>query len=503
MDVRMPDGTVIKNVPEGTTKEQLVAKLQASGKYSGELPETRSFLQRSKETLTQGVSDAMSSLAGDSFTTGGDKMDLSPSERTSEALGGGVLPAVGQVGADAFVTGAKQVLPESVTDAVGEGFGAVMGSKPVQKVAEGWNTLADKYPDYAAGITQGANIGSIGMPKMKTPKVRWVGNADAAVAKMKNQTRMESVARMLEPDNMDGPGKIVTKGPLKTKTYEATPWEQEMYREVNKVKGVKPSGNYTDNFNAVEAEVGRLAKELDAKLMEVPEINANRILGPINDAVEQIAKQPTLVGDAGKSAELIFDMYINEVKKFVKPGAKVSLRDMLQARRNLDDLLYSTDKNIFDVNTSKAKNYALSEIRKTVHDLIEEVAPDSGLKDSLKKQSHLLTARDTMHPRMIGERGNAITRAVSALERDTGVAHPTTPLGIYANASNPITAAAMAALAGGYGITRALSRTSRIAYTRLVGEIEKAINKGGPKVAQLQADKAVILSILNGDKEDK
>ena len=31
MDVRLPDGTIIKGVPEGTTKADLVAKLQRNG----------------------------------------------------------------------------------------------------------------------------------------------------------------------------------------------------------------------------------------------------------------------------------------------------------------------------------------------------------------------------------------------------------------------------------------------------------------------------------------
>ncbi|MGN6704403.1 MAG: hypothetical protein ACTHKB_15745, partial [Burkholderiaceae bacterium] len=31
MDVRLPDGTIIQNVPDGTTKAQLVAKLHANG----------------------------------------------------------------------------------------------------------------------------------------------------------------------------------------------------------------------------------------------------------------------------------------------------------------------------------------------------------------------------------------------------------------------------------------------------------------------------------------
>ena len=31
MDVRLPDGTIIKNVPDGTTMADLVAKLQRNG----------------------------------------------------------------------------------------------------------------------------------------------------------------------------------------------------------------------------------------------------------------------------------------------------------------------------------------------------------------------------------------------------------------------------------------------------------------------------------------
>ena len=40
MDVRMPDGTIITNVPEGTTKAQLMAKL-------GQAPEQPSFMRAS------------------------------------------------------------------------------------------------------------------------------------------------------------------------------------------------------------------------------------------------------------------------------------------------------------------------------------------------------------------------------------------------------------------------------------------------------------------------
>lgn len=47
MDVRLPDGTVLKNVPDGTTKEQLMQKLQANGYDTSKLqPEQPSLGRR-------------------------------------------------------------------------------------------------------------------------------------------------------------------------------------------------------------------------------------------------------------------------------------------------------------------------------------------------------------------------------------------------------------------------------------------------------------------------
>ena len=37
MDVRLPDGTLLRNVPEGTTKAQLTEKLAANGYDIGKL----------------------------------------------------------------------------------------------------------------------------------------------------------------------------------------------------------------------------------------------------------------------------------------------------------------------------------------------------------------------------------------------------------------------------------------------------------------------------------
>lgn len=59
MDVRLPDGTVLSNVPEGTTKAQLVEKLKSSG-Y-----DTFKMGLEPKQIGAEGISQAVKDVAGD------------------------------------------------------------------------------------------------------------------------------------------------------------------------------------------------------------------------------------------------------------------------------------------------------------------------------------------------------------------------------------------------------------------------------------------------------
>lgn len=61
MDVRLPDGTIIKNVPDGTTKADLVAKLQGNGmavpsEWLQAAPPTQP-VQEAGRSLNRGLSD--------------------------------------------------------------------------------------------------------------------------------------------------------------------------------------------------------------------------------------------------------------------------------------------------------------------------------------------------------------------------------------------------------------------------------------------------------------
>ena len=179
----------------------------------------------------------------------------------------------------------------------------------------------------------------------------------------------------------------------------------------------------------------------------------------------------------------------------------MSPKDLLQLRRDLDK--WANPKGtVFDPQVINGTNIAMKTIRDQINDLIVEAAPTKGVRESLRKQSDLLTARDIMRPRSINERGNAITRTIQALENDTGVRHPTTPLAAQANVTSKIAATTTALLAAGWGITKGLSKEARLGYTKLLGETERLINLGGRGVETLKADRLIILSILNGTEDE-
>tara|TARA_R110000850_G_scaffold276978_1_gene421206 strand:- start:32 stop:1495 length:1464 start_codon:yes stop_codon:yes gene_type:complete len=485
MDVRMPDGTIIKNVPEGTTKAQLDTKL-ARSPYDA----PKGFVERSYDSIAEGFSGAKEAIVG------GDSGDLyqDPASRVSRALGGELIPAVASVAGDAVMTAGRALLPTSVQGSVGEVYDSVVQSAPAQMLGQGIGAAQEAAPDLTAKIGETINIfGGLSkgtkVPKLDIPK---------PAIKNKAINRVEHVQTMLEPDNLDGPGKITTEGRLKTKTYNPVDYEKRMYEEVSSVKGVKPQGNFTDNFNAVSDAVEVLANKLDKRLEGLDSLGVSSVRTSVANTANALERTNTMVGNAGEAGRKVFEEFNARLTEF---GEGVSPKDLLQLRRDLDK--WANPKGtVFDPQVINGTNIAMKTIRDQINDLIVEAAPTKGVRESLRKQSDLLTARDIMRPRSINERGNAITRTIQALENDTGVRHPTTPLAAQANVTSKIAATTTALLAAGWGITKGLSKEARLGYTKLLGETERLINLGGRGVETLKADRLIILSILNGTEDE-
>lgn len=499
MDVTMPDGTVVTGVPEGTTKSQLMAKLSKAGISTPQ--EGPGFLERTKDTAVQGMSDAMSAVAGDSFSTQGDRLtSYTPHDRLARA-GGAMAGAYGNIAADALVTAGKAVLPEAAQEAIGSGVEAVASSAPARAVGSALETAKKEHPYLYDQIASRTAIASLAVPGPKLPRSNAALIADIRLPGNPKVNRQKLVASLLEPDNMDGDGRIVTKGALKTKVYEPTPWEERMYSEVSAVKGVKPKGNFTDNVNIIEGAVEKMRVALDKRLRGKKATHVNHVLKQVDEAVDKMSKHPSMVGDAGTSASRIYDMFVTELQPFVQKGGAVDPADLLQARRNLDASLKKEMPKIFDPATGKAQQVATRELRERINKLVNDAVPEAHVAESLRKQSDLLSARDIMRPRSIAEANNSVTRFIDTLERTTGVKHPTTPLAQQATWTSPIVAAGTAALAILVAGKQALNGAQRAAVIKLLGTADNVINRGGKAAIDMRADRAVILGLLEEDKK--
>lgn len=114
MDVRLPDGTIIRNVPEGTTREQLTAKLQANGYDVSKLsPAPAKAEEKPKQTLWDVVKREA-------------KPDIFNSGEAAYSLGGKVTDATGSPMLGYLANVGVQAIPTVIGAAMGGPASSVM-----------------------------------------------------------------------------------------------------------------------------------------------------------------------------------------------------------------------------------------------------------------------------------------------------------------------------------------------------------------------------------------
>jgi hypothetical protein len=506
--VEFPDGLVIEDIPDGTPREVIAQRYeQETGKPapppSSPEPE-KGLIERSYDTARQGVSDAFSTIAGETYGAGGDptaRRDENVLGKTASVLGSDLIPAAGEVISDAVITAGKAALPQSGERLVAEGVQSVVGSEPVQAAMGAWGDFEESSPDLARRVAQGVNIGSAFAPAAKSvPKMKFGSNAALRQGGKIADDRKTLTARLLEPDMDEQTTLRVTDDDsfLGVRQYNPTAFEQDVIDEVTRLKTVDPKGSQQAAVNAVQAEVKRLANDLDNKLAGV-ELDSKTVYNRMIAAVNEAGKHPALVGDASESAVRMFSIFDDMLKDATKGKKTITARDLLDVRRRFDDELikFSSPSSAF-VN---AKRGAGDTLRQKMNDIIIEAAPEAKVAESLGKQHRLLSARNTIAPRAAGEARTRIGRLIDNLARSSGIHSPTTPLALKATATDMHTSIAMATLAGGWGISRALTKETRRNYVRLLKAVENAINRGGPLADKLKADKAALVALLAQDTE--
>lgn len=378
---------------------------QAQGEYKGVL-EQQPVLGTLGEKLSGRVQDIADTFQQPSLTRG-------------------LLRSVGAVaGGVGDVTGAaiSAAVPDFIEKPVTEGIGKFVAGIPgVKEGAEAYGKLdPELQKDLGAvgniasliPIGKGAAIG-VGATKGFVPSVvRTASEAEGFVGDMARRSLVKEAAEIVSPKQTAKVSKTGIKSGRGEKSgflgeISVTP-DARTQRAAEASAGIVKKGNtMTENANALRGEISKTAEQLKSdlgKMEVVPLVQKEEMDDLLNRALQEIGENPTMVGDAGKSAELI-------LKKFQSflPKGDITALDLLEARKKLDTWMDSLQAgNVFNPNYESAKTVALRAIRQGANDLIALKAPDVAVKESLARQSALFDALENVSQKAASEVGTNV-----------------------------------------------------------------------------------------------
>ena len=504
LDEDLPEGFVVDSgLPEGFVPDQEAAQVAVKEKAKTPDSNPPGFLQRAGQTLKTGLSDAMSTMAGDSFGRSGDPTERdfqnmggyeTASRRLLKALGGDIIPATGDVSADAIFT-AGQRLPESVKSAIGSGYQAVADSELVKAGDRGLDYLKENYPEETATAGEVLNLALAVMPT-RNINPKFAKKARDKVDAAADLTRRQEIKRLVTPDDMSGLTPMEPKGIFKHIEGQPSARFQGQIDEVADSTKVNPRASNTEAVAQIQSAVDDVRVNLDQKLSQAPNIQQPQVEFALDKARAKIATEPALTGNPGGVAERIYDAFDDIVQKKMVDG-EISPVDLLDARRQLDSWLELNKPGVFSEGLDAYK-IATREIRNTLNSLVGASAPDAGTAEDLAKMSRLLSARDTLFPRAMSEIDtSSVGRYITNLERRTGLAPPRTPLAMQANVTSPGAAGISGALATGLAAKDALKNAGIRTSARIQSELASGIRRSADA-----AQRAALLSQTGKEEEN-
>lgn len=478
-------------------RKRLIEQVEAQRAGASD-PDEETLIDKSVDKFNLGLSDAFSTLAGDTY--GRRDPEGSPLEpdrmnfpaRMLSAAGGDLAPAVGEVVADAVVSRTPDIVKSGLSKAM-SAMQETKESHPLygdSSYIEGAGQLIDALPnEVKETLKEATNV----VGAVSVPKARFAENVDTALAKSTADLRRKDIRKKLEPLNIEDDanyGTVVEEGIFNTKRYEPSDPEVRMDEEVFKIEGLDPRRSARHNTDKIEGRVEELRMSLDESLVGMDEIPVDSVRISMGEAIEKAGASPTMVGDAADSAQKIYVQLDQLLLEATSEAGTISPGDLLKVRRDLDKWIRKTTSKAFDPSIIGANQIATRELRTGINNIINEAVPEAHVAESLQKQSDLLSARDNLTHERMREGRSGLTRAVSKVEGDAGLTPARTPLAFVANVTN---AAAML-VAGTVTAASLGARGAVVAGKKLKAQAMKKL-----QAATNAATPAAILAILNSE----
>ena len=534
MNVTLPNGKVIENVPEGTSKEEIKLKaIEAGLATEADFP-----TQAPAGSMLPNITGALERTGQRIEDIAEADYSVSPTRLLSEGIRG-----TGDILVGAFQDLTPDVLKDVVRSGV-EGLtpAAKKVAEPVTKLAtivgeteiaqdilntmqQSWSThLARKEedPDYAyfAREIEGlVDVAAVIAPPTKIkpvlPESSGLANTGMGLVRggRRQQVgkRKELVTEALKPLDGFGQGTTYTKGWLSKKSYDPSADELEMIDVVSSIPEFDPKSTFIDNYNVIEDYIGRQANQLKTGIAKAgnPQIDLDALVEDIRTRA-MAGLEDEVYNRKGKARKIE-----EQLRLFVEKAGKGTAIEVLEARQALDRALKKDQRSEQDViaTPSKAGRRAISE---AVHEAIANNVPNVAVKDLLRKQALSYRALDVVDEKRRLEFDTVVSRAGQNLSR-SGVNLPKNPASQVATgyaAANivqsgifPYLAAAGATAGAVYGASKAaMSPATKKFVGLMINAMDKGIKgaKGNAELAaQLRADRAILVSVLQDTRFDE
>jgi len=543
MNVILPNGVVLEDVPEGTSKEEIRRKAISAGyateedfvepevqpTFSERLeqlpPYSEQVRQRYEEfspldTLSQAVPEFQrraevikgakpvteierkigieepSLSAGEAVTLG-----ISQAARTGGELVAGSL--------DVLLPDSIRVGAEMIWDEIKD---TAIVSTAMESLKKGYEVYArwkEKNPEDAEQFEAAVDVGFL-----ITPQVGLAAQARKARAayNLNNIEEMRAgILRMMRPDNFEGAGEVIEVGPSRKKVYVPSEKEETVNLVLETVDDINPNRSYTYNHQVVDAEVSQADNELLAHIKRSgnPKFDIENVLTDMVATIEDFSNQPAyklLSPDAQSKAKEFATVALEMLQK-----SKGDALSLLQVRREFDKFLTSGQRKVFDPTVESAKSAAGQHVRNVLNQTLKDITDGDETHHLLDRMHNLLIAKDRLREGRAKEGNNMFSRAWDTLKKRAML--PSTALGLAATggvAGQLLTESALLGAGSGallYTASRAMTKKNRLRfYAATLSAMDKAIDMYTDDknlVAQLKADRLLLVDLIQETREEE
>ena len=444
-------------------------------------------------------------------------------------VAGDLIGGFGDITGDALMTGAAAMTPDFILEGVGNAFKTIAetdagreGMKAATQGIESYNNWAKDNRNDAKYLESWFNIGLIATPPTPIPTTikgivldagASLQETGAAITKggLKELqgTKNELVTAMLEPTNTKKLGSLDLKSEgVLFETVSYSPeigYTRDSVDIIAEIPEVDPKKTYTYNSNVIEKARQAEQKKLEAILGRTPVVVDSDVvtqeLGKRAGALLSSPEFKTMDATLQKKTEVIFKEAVRRIQ-----AGDGSLLDLLQARRDVDAFI-GRQKLGLDQNQASTLDMARRAVNGSLNDIVAELSSNVAVKQSLRKQSAMISALDIVNSKRAQDGRTVIAR----IKQNYGAYIPQT---IAAQAMTAtfaagaimqnwplmtVAAASGIVFAGGKAVFSPEGKVLLGSMIKGSGDAIKAAEKAGALdvVEQMKADRLVLISLLN------